>query len=459
MSRSAQLELTLPNVLKVVTFDLVNEVLIEFDRKSKRWRKLPDVLVVFLVIALGLYRKVGIGDVLERVAGALGDKFGWGLAEVPHATSIARARDRIGWEVFRELFRRVAAALNQRHSDPGVFGRYSAVLALDGSTARTPDTPENARWFGRPARKGQAPSAFSQLRLVVVFDVFSRLPVDAALGPYTWSEVRIAEHLLERVKRGTLLLLDRAYHSFYWPARLDARDVLFLIRSKLGPNVLKMKKGKRLGRDDRLCTLLKSRSAKKRFPDLPDKLLVRVITVRRKGFRPVVLLTNLLSKTEHPAKKLAALYGLRWGAEEGYREIKAQLIDEHVTFRSRRPERVLQEAYGLLIAYSCARALMCEAAEKRDLSPLRLSFTKSLDRIRRDFECAAGCFCAKVDVVHAISFCVLQPKRVGRTCPREVKPRPSKYAPKRCGVPTATGRYGWRAKVRTEAALRNKVAS
>lgn len=441
-------ELTLPALCKVLSDSVISQALTECGKGKGRLRRLPLQLVVLLEVAMALYRHLSMSDALARLVQGLGTSLRWGLAEAPHSTSISKARDRVGWEVMRTIFRLLADRLNAQVVRTRTL-RGLAVRALDGSTARAPDTPGNQGWFGRPARKGKGSSAFPQLRLVVMFDPFTRIATDAVLGPYTKSEVRIAEYLVDRLEAGTLLLLDRAYHSFVWPARLGAKGAKFVIRAKLGANVAKTKPGRRLGTNDRLCALLASRPALKRFPELPPKVLTREITVKRKGYRPVVLLTNLLSAKDYPAKEIAELYQLRWEAEHGYREIKAQLAGEHVIFRSHRPDRVLQEAYGLLVAYNCARALMCEAAGDRGLSPLALSFTKSVECIRRALERTCECSC-EFDLILAISHCVLQPKRIGRTCPREVKPRPNKYAVKRRGLPASTGRYGWRAAKRAE---------
>lgn len=450
-------ELTLPALFRVLTQAVICEAIAESCKGNGRRRKLPLEVVVMLEIVMAVYRRVSMTDALERLAAALGPTLRWGVAEAPHATSVSRARDRVGWELMRRIFHKLATRLNEQYVGARTW-RSLPVRALDGSTARTPDTPANEAWFGRPSRrKGQTPSAFPQLRLVVVFDPFTRIATDAVLGPYGMSEVRIAEYLLERIAAGTLLLLDRAFHSFVWPARLHMKGAKFVIRAKLGANVAKVKPSRRLGPGDRLCALLASRPALKRFPAIPPELVVREITVRRKGFRPIVLLTNLLDSDVYPAKEIAELYQLRWEAEHGYREIKAQLADKHVTFRSHRPDRVLQEAYGLLVAYNCARALMCEAANERGISPLALSFTKSVECIRRAFELCCDC-AREFDLVLAISHCELQPKRVDRRCPREVKPRPNKYAKKRRGMPS-TGRFNWRAMQRAEAEAAQALAS
>ena len=51
--------------------------------------------------------------------------------------------------------------------------------------------------------------------------------------------------------------------------------------------------------------------------------------------------------------------------------------------RSRRPDLVEQEVWGLLLAHFAVRALMYEAAEKAQLDPDALSFIHTLRVIRR----------------------------------------------------------------------------
>ena len=51
--------------------------------------------------------------------------------------------------------------------------------------------------------------------------------------------------------------------------------------------------------------------------------------------------------------------------------------------RSRSPELVRQEMWGLLLAHYAIRALMAEAADSAGLDPGRLSFIRSINVVRR----------------------------------------------------------------------------
>jgi IS4 transposase len=84
-----------------------------------------------------------------------------------------------------------------------------------------------------------------------------------------------------------------------------------------------------------------------------------------------------------PAEQLAALYGQRWELENAMDELKTHLRGPRVVLRSKTPDLVLQEFYGLLLAHFCVRSLMHEAAHRARDDPDRLSFTHCVQVIRR----------------------------------------------------------------------------
>ncbi len=88
----------------------------------------------------------------------------------------------------------------------------------------------------------------------------------------------------------------------------------------------------------------------------------------------VRLVTDLLSPTQAPVQELIALYHERWEIEECIDEQKNHLRLSLTPLRSRTPEGVLQELYGLLLLHYGIRSLMAQAADQEHLDPDRLSF-------------------------------------------------------------------------------------
>lgn len=425
---------------RVLPGSLVEEVIREAGREGQRRRKLPPELVAWLVVGMGFFRQLSIPSALQRVVDALGSSFGWGRAELPHSTSISQARDRLGWEAIRLLFRKFAERLRLAHEDQDSW-RGLAVYGLDGTTARVPDTDANEHWFGRPGSSRGGRTGFPQLRAVMLVGVWTHLVVDAVFGPYRMSELRIAEYLIGRLKRGCLVLLDRGYHSYSWPALLDQHGVFFVVREKRGRCAMKLRRLRRLGSGDWLCVATRPRQSRHR-DRVAEELLVRQVTCGRKRGRSYSVITNLLDATTYPAAEIAALYRDRWESELAYRELKTHLAAKQVVFRSKLPDRVLQEAYGLLVAYNAVRALMAEAARDAGLKPTRLSFLECLRRIRWALnDWGAGQGPTYQHLVDSLALCRLPPRRADRVCDRAVKIKMSSYPRRRAGKRSAPSRY------------------
>ena len=123
----------------------------------------------------------------------------------------------------------------------------------------------------------------------------------------------------------------------------------------------------------------------------PDRLsflhAVRVVEYRLEGVadaEPLYrLVTTILDPGAAPAAELAALYHERWEVEGALAELKTHLRGARMILRSKIPELVRQEFWGLLLAHFAIRGLMHEAALRVDEDPDRLSFLHAVRVVRR----------------------------------------------------------------------------
>jgi len=95
------------------------------------------------------------------------------------------------------------------------------------------------------------------------------------------------------------------------------------------------------------------------------------------------LVTSILDHEKAPAKELAALYHERWEIETALDELKTPLRGAKIVLRSKTPDLVRQEFYGLMMAHFAIRGLMHEAALQADEDPDRLSFLHAVRVVRR----------------------------------------------------------------------------
>ncbi len=120
------------------------------------------------------------------------------------------------------------------------------------------------------------------------------------------------------------------------------------------------------------------------YPSLRDRrrgngaVAVRVIEYTLQGVPGAEevyrLITTILDAEQTPAAELAALYAERWEIETALDELKTHLRGSKIVLRSKTPELVRQEFYGLMLAHFAIRGLMHEAAVKADIDPDELSF-------------------------------------------------------------------------------------
>jgi len=102
------------------------------------------------------------------------------------------------------------------------------------------------------------------------------------------------------------------------------------------------------------------------------------------------LITTILDCGAATAMELAAASQQRWEDERSLREIETQLLAPGQGLRSKTPELVRQEFWGLLLAHYAIRALMTQAADTAELDPDRLSFIRTLNIVRRQVTNQAG---------------------------------------------------------------------
>ena len=165
---------------------------------------------------------------------------------------------------------------------------------------------------------------------------------------------------LARLERGMLCLADRNFFGFPLWAQAAATNAELLWR---------VKKNMRLACDKRLpdgSYLSRIFASERDWRHKTNGVTVRVIDYRLDGVvgaQPVYrLVTTILNHEKAPASELAALYHERWEIETAFDELKTHLRGPRIVLRSKTPDLVRQEFYGLLMAHFAVRGLMHEAA-------------------------------------------------------------------------------------------------
>jgi len=412
----------------------VARALEETGTASIRRRKLPANLVVWLVIAMALFRDRSILEVVAHLRLVMpGDARVANRGKVV-ASSVAEARQRVGPSPIRSIF----GDTGRSWANPAAAAaRWQglALYAMDGSTLRIPDNDENEEAFGRPAT-GRGKSGYPQVRLMTLMAVRSHLLLAAEMGPCRGKrtgELSLAQELWTQIPNSSLLMVDRGLLSYaaFWKLRQSGDERHWLIRGKRN---LRWKLVQELPDGSALIELSLSKESRKSDPSLPQTMAARVIRYEFEGSAgPQTLLTSLLNSDRFPAAELVRLYHERWEIENGYDELKTHMLERQEAIRSRTPEGVKQEIWGILLAYNLVRMRMCEAAEQAGVEPTRISFTHSLRLIRVFCTVLAWTTAPAnlpkrlMDLDMSIPLLLLPERRSERRYPRHVKIKMSNY--------------------------------
>lgn len=414
----------------ILKMEWIDKALEKTGRETQRERKLTAVLTVWLAIAMGFYRNLSIPNILNRIGNVFGVGSLWEDGKVPTSGSIVEARTRVGFGPVRELVEMLRQWILDTYRESMSWKGW-LLLDLDGTTLKVPDSDENRHRFGLPgSHRGRA--AFPQMRALFLVSARLRFILGAIFSPYGRGETTLALRMLSLIPQGALLILDRGFNTWQFLLGIRQAGSQFLVRAK---QITKGSVLAVLGAGDRLIEVKIPRALRSRLPSLPKTTRIREITVRIKG-KPYRFFTSLLDAETYSAVELVFRYAERWQEEIALDEIKthqcgATTVNRPVIFRSTASRRVLQEAFGLVLAYNLIRLLMTQAAIKYDVPPLRISFVDSMERIRSAALLMAAARTPLLpaifeDLLHSIAQCII-PKRKHRDNPRAVCIKMSKF--------------------------------
>lgn len=374
-------------ITKTFPADKIRSVLEVTKRASVRQRDLPAHVVVYYVIALALYMQSSYREVLR----CLLEGVQWLLdptspLKVAGKSGISQARTRLGWEPMRglhdEVVRPIATAATR-----GAWYRRWRLVSLDGSILDVADEASNADAFGRPgANRGS--SAYPQIRFVSLVESGTHVLFASQMAACSTGEITLAKSVVAGLEAGMLCLADRNFFGFaLWnEARATGADLLWRIRKNM-----------RLSREQDLpdgSYLSRIYACERDRRHKTGGVTVRVIDYRLDGApdaEPIYrLATTILDHEAGSARELAALYHERWEIETALDELKTHLRGARIVLRSKTPDLVRQEFYGLMMAHFAIRSVIHEAALKVDEDPDRLSFLHAVHVVRRKLPAAVA---------------------------------------------------------------------
>jgi len=178
-----------------------------------------------------------------------------------------------------------------------------------------------------------------------------------------------------------LCLADRNFFGFaLWKkACATGADLLWRVKTNLC-----LPCAKRLPDGSYLSTIYPSQKDRRRSTNGISVRVIEYSLEQVADAEPLYrLLTSVLDEARAPADELAALYHERWEIETAMDELKTHLRGSQIVLRSKTPDLVRQEFYGLMMTHFAVRGLKHEAALLAEEDPDRLSFLHAVRVVRR----------------------------------------------------------------------------
>ena len=408
----------------------LQQVLDDTGRRNRSHCQRTHEVMLWVVLAMGILTDLPIREVLRHAARLPTGR------RLPGRAGLCRARRRLGVAPVQRLFQQVVRPL-ARPDRPGGYSHGWHLVGIDRTVLDVPDSPANARAFGRPTG-GRGDGAFPQVRKLSLVERGTHVELALVLKPCRRGESSMVAGLLRHMRPGMLLLCDRNFFRYALWQQLVRRGVQVLFRVKSN-RVLRPLRS--LADGSYLAKIYPSPAA--RAQDR-DGIVVRVIRYtlddpQRVGHgEEPILPTTLLDPAADPAVERILLYHQRWEPELVYDEQKThqapRQAGREAQVRSETPAGVVQELYALSLGHYVIRALMAEAAASAGLDPDRLSFITCLRILRlRLPECGGGAETYRRWYTRLLAEMgqELLPPRRNRINPRVVKRKMSKFQKKR----------------------------
>jgi hypothetical protein len=404
--------------------ELIDECLTDTGVATVRKRRLPMEMMVWAITGMSLFRSLSMNQIVSHLDIVLPGK-----RPFVATSAVVQARKRLGEEVVRRVFEKS----RQLWFDKTPLSHWNGLtlLAVDGTLWRTPDTKENSDAFGRTAN-AYSQSAWPQLRMVCQMELTSHLLSGVSFGSVTeTSEIDLAAQLAEQTPDHSLTILDKGFYApgllHYWQTCGTERHWMLPLRKDAKYRVLQKQ-----GKGSELIELDLSCQARKKWADAPETLTARLISKQVNG-KTVKILTSMCDPLRYPNEDIVDLYGHRWEIEHGFREMKQHLLNNELTLRSKKPELVKQELWGVALAYNLLRFMMAQMAYSlKNVEPYQLGFKQAALYLTGQLSIlpavAPGKIPRIIEGIIAMAPSFVLPTRRPRHYPRAVKKKPKRYA-------------------------------
>ncbi len=354
---------------------------------------------------------------------------------VVSGSALCKARNKLKSEAFVDLNHRVVNYYYQHFKPVKWYGFY--LLAVDGSTARVPRTDAVTEHFGtwKPDNGDPCPVA----RVSQMFDVLSKITIDAIISPKEKGERELAEQHFLKLMPGDLLLPDRGYPAFRMFNLILSSKADFCARISCS-EWKAVREFSDSGKKDQIVTITAPYTSIKKCGELgldTAPLTVRLIRVELETGETEILITSLTDQEKYPHEIFAELYHGRWPVEEDCKTMKCRIELENFTGKS--VLSVYQDFHARVFSKNLVTILASPTTDAIDQKyqertyRYQINFTQVLSKMKDSvillFNRPVNIVRELITKLHKIFILTVEPIRPGRKFPRNHKIRKKIFNP------------------------------
>lgn len=269
------------------------------------------------------------------------------------SSAFTQCRDKIHYSAFQSTNSALVKYFYRNFTYKKYYGMR--LIAIDGSVYTLPNTPEMIKEFGENVLSETGKWIKAQVSFAT--DVLNNICVDAIISPYKESEANQAMEHMSGLGDNNLYVFDRGYFG-----RLFLKDVAdtgchfcFRVQKNACSEVIEFIKSSHTD----TITYIQADG---------ERIKVRLTKITLDTGETEYLVTSLFNTITFSIKKLKALYHLRWGVEEQYKDMKYAIYAEN--FIGKKPNSIRQEFFANILTYNLSmmscKPLIDKASNKKN---------------------------------------------------------------------------------------------
>ena len=365
-----------------------SDSLVEKCRKNQkdftRNRKLqPKDLVLFTLNNRGKTLKMELYDYIKE----------FNIEEVS-SPALLKQREKLNENVFKELSKESLIDFYGKFKNEVKTIKNHLLFAIDGSTCEVPNTPETRERY--KSINSTDDTRVARIKLSNCYDVLNKYVVDTEIEEYNHQELELALRHINNTQylkeyNQIINVMDRGYFSIPQLYYLLRQKENFVIR--LNRQLLKKEQSK-MTSDDEIIEIEYEYNRVRNFKDKYEEVYnyyesgntisIRMVNVTLDTGEIETILTNL-SQEEFTKEELKEIYGLRWGIENNYHELKESMMITNVS--SSKDTIIKQEIYSQMlvcnIIHSIENDLITQVNQKEHKHPMKINFNMAVGFVKR----------------------------------------------------------------------------